>query len=162
MKAGSGTSVLAVLAAVLSLTAAERKPNVERPPSSSGALRVAAWKPTLPPRPVRLRDPFAPLVSARKPGPQQAQPRPPGKAGLAVSELVVQGVARGPAGAVAVVASPQGRVYFLHPGDELFDGRVLDISDSGVEFAARTVDAAGRISWHRVVRRVESARGSVP
>jgi hypothetical protein len=163
MRPGTWTSLLATLAAVLSLTAAGRESGAEQGSAyAQSALRVRAWKRILPPRPVRLRDPFAPLLEVRQKGAEERQPRPPGKAGLAVSELVVQGVVRGPDGAVAVVAGRHGHVYFLHPGDVLFDGRVVEITDSGVEFLARSVDAAGRVSWHRVTRRVESAQGGLP
>ena len=48
---------------------------------------------------------------------------PPGKSGLQVQTLNIEGIVGGPSGMIAVVANPQQRVYFLREGDQLFDGQ---------------------------------------
>ncbi len=59
------------------------------------------------------RDPFNPLLG-NNPGGGPATPErlPPGKAGLMIGTLRIDGLVRGPNGMIAVVSNPQQRVYF--------------------------------------------------
>ena len=59
---------------------------------------------------------------------------PPGKAGLVVATIRVDGLVHGPDGMIAVVSNPQGRTYFLHTGDKLYDGSVEQITLEEVSF----------------------------
>lgn len=128
--------------------------------SGSARVEYAVWKRPLPPKPISLRDPFAPLPLAR---PRSAREvvRPPGRAGLLIAELVVRGIVESPRGAVAVVADPDGHVYFLHTGDELFDGTVDRIEAGGVVFAEHARDALGRPMQRLVVKSIEAAHPEV-
>ena len=80
---------------------------------------------------VGKRDPFVPLVSEHKTG---GPPLPPGKAGLVVATVHVDGTVSAPNGMLAVVSNPDQRVYFLREGDRLYDGDVEKIGLDGVTF----------------------------
>jgi hypothetical protein len=70
---------------------------------------------------------------------------PPGKAGLMVDTLRVDGIVHGPNGVmIAIVENPQARVYFLHEGDKLYDGTVTHIVLDAVSFHQTGTDAFGK------------------
>ncbi len=105
------------------------------------------------------RDPFNPLLSAQHPGGPPSEHLPPGKAGLVVSTLRLDGIVRGPNGMIAVVSNPQQRVYFLRDGDQLYDGRVEHISMEGVSFHESGKDAFGKPVERQVVKRLYPSPG---
>ncbi|HVB34989.1 MAG TPA: hypothetical protein VNJ52_11550 [Patescibacteria group bacterium] len=110
------------------------------------------------PSPALRRDPFTPLLSIQaKKGKDVV--RPPGKAGLMIAEIDVQGIVRGPHGAVAVVSNPKGHVYFLRPGERLFDGTVEQINLNAVVFTEHARDAFGRTFERRVTKAVQPPEG---
>ena len=84
------------------------------------------------------RDPF------RSPETASDAPRPPGLAGLGVTETVVRGIVRYPipvegeseanASAWAILESPSGEGFVAAPGDRLFDGVLGLIEEGGVVF----------------------------
>ena len=121
---------------------------VERP---SGVSRVAAAESEL--KQAR-RDPFESLVSRQqgKGGPVL----PPGKAGLQVSTLRLDGIVRAPNGMIAVVTNPQSRTYFLREGDHLYDGSVEKITMDGVSFHEEGKDAFGKPVERQVNKRIYS------
>jgi hypothetical protein len=100
------------------------------------------------------RDPFESLVSRQqgKSGP----PLPPGKGGLQVSTLRLDGIVRAPNGMIAVVSNPQARTYFLREGDRLYDGSVEKISMDGVSFHEEGKDAFGKPIERQVNKRIYS------
>lgn len=103
------------------------------------------------------RDPFESLV-----GRQQAKAPanlPPGKAGLQVSTLRLDGIVRASNGMIAVVSNPQARTYFLREGDHLYDGTVEKISMDGVSFHEEGKDAFGKPVEHQVNKRIYSSPG---
>ncbi|HMD09079.1 MAG TPA: pilus assembly protein PilP [Candidatus Acidoferrum sp.] len=105
------------------------------------------------------RDPFESLVAR-----QQAQARatsvlPPGKAGLQVSTLRLDGIVKAPNGMIAVVTNPQARTYFLREGDQLYDGRVEKIAMDGVSFHEIGKDAFGKPVERQVNKRIYSSAG---
>ena len=105
------------------------------------------------------RDPFESLVAR-----QQAQARatsvlPPGKAGLQVSTLRLDGIVKAPNGMIAVVNNPQARTYFLREGDQLYDGRVEKIAMDGVSFHEIGKDAFGKPVERQVNKRIYSSAG---
>ena len=61
------------------------------------------------------RDPFQPLVSDTKPS---HGPLPPGKAGLIIGSVRVDGTVKSPSGMLAVVSNEEQRVYFIREGDK--------------------------------------------
>jgi len=84
---------------------------------------------------------------------------PPGKLGLQVSTLRLDGIVRAPNGMIAVVSNPQSRTYFLREGDRLYDGSVEKISMDGVSFHEEGKDAFGKPVEHQVNKRIYSSPG---
>ena len=105
------------------------------------------------------RDPFLALVSATASGAGTAVRLPAGKAGLQVSTVRVEGVVRSPNGMLVVATNPQGRTYFLHQGDRLFDGRVEQISMDAVTFQESGKDPFGKSIDRTVVKRIYQTAG---
>jgi cytoskeletal protein RodZ len=104
----------------------------------------------------KRRDPFLALFSGAAGPPLRL---PPGKAGLQVSTLRVDGVVRSTNGMLAVITNPQGRTYFLRQGDRLFDGRVEQINMDAVTFAETGKDPFGKTIERTVVKRIYPSAG---
>jgi hypothetical protein len=105
------------------------------------------------------RDPFESLVARQKAAADAGKNLPPGKAGLQVSTLRLDGVVRAPNGMIAVVTNPQARTYFLREGDKLFDGQVEKISMDGVSFHEEGKDAFGKPVERQVNKKIYSSAG---
>jgi Tfp pilus assembly protein PilP len=103
------------------------------------------------------RDPFESLVNKDKAG--AAKNLPPGKAGLQVSTLRLDGIVRSSNGMIAVVSNPQSRTYFLREGDQLYDGRVEKIAMDGVSFHELGKDAFGKPVERQVNKRIYASAG---
>jgi Tfp pilus assembly protein PilP len=103
------------------------------------------------------RDPFESLIG-RQQG-KGAPNLPPGKAGLQVSTLRLDGIVKAPNGMIAVVSNPQARTYFLREGDHLYDGTVEKISMDGVSFHEEGKDAFGKPMERQVNKRIYSSPG---
>lgn len=99
------------------------------------------------------RDPFESLVGRQN---KSTPNLPPGKAGLQVSTLRLDGVVKAPNGMIAVVSNPQARTYFLREGDHLYDGSVEKISMDGVSFHEEGKDAFGKPVERQVNKRIYS------
>jgi hypothetical protein len=102
------------------------------------------------------RDPFYPLVNGNKPS---GPPLPPGKAGLVVATVHVDGTVSSPNGMLAVVSNPDQRVYFLREGDRLYDGDVEKIGLDGVTFKENSKDAFGKQVEKTVTKRIYPSAG---
>jgi len=103
------------------------------------------------------RDPFESLLGRQaNKGPANL---PPGKLGLQVSTLRLDGIVRAPNGMIAVVSNPQSRTYFLREGDRLYDGSVEKISMDGVSFHEEGKDAFGKPVERQVNKRIYSSPG---
>jgi Tfp pilus assembly protein PilP len=105
------------------------------------------------------RDPFESLVMRQQAAAHAAAVLPPGKAGLQVSTLRLDGIVRAPSGMIAVVTNPQARTYFLREGDQLYDGRVEKIAMDGVSFHEIGKDAFGKPVERQVNKRIYSSAG---
>src|SRR5262249_11029709 len=127
---------------------AAKKP-VEKPASTDTA---SGGEETEAPKGVR-RDPFESLVSRQQNQANAAKNLPPGKAGLQVSTLRLDGIVKAPNGMIAVVTNPQLRTYFLREGDQLYDGRVEKIAMDGVSFHEMGKDAFGKPVERQVNKR---------
>lgn len=135
------------------------KPRVRHRAKPSTAALPPATKAPAAPKPINLagkRDPFVALVNTSK-GP--AQHLPPGKAGLVIGTLTVQGVVQGANGMIAVIANPDQRVYFVRAGDRLYDGQVEKITLDSVTFQQDTKDAFGKPIVRTVVKRIYPSAG---
>lgn len=134
---------------------AQRKPAAGKAPA-----KVAKAKPAARPevQKVSRRDPFAPLLNTHQGGPS-AEHLPPGKAGLVIGTLRIQGIVSGPNGMIAIVANPQQSVYFLREGDQLYDGRVTKISMDSVAFHEFGKDAFGKPVDRQVTKRLYPSVG---
>ena len=105
------------------------------------------------------RDPFESLVGRQQAQAANAKNLPPGKAGLQVSTLRLDGVVRSANGMIAMVSNPQARTYFLREGDQLYDGKVEKIAMDGVSFHEVGKDAFGKPVERQVNKRLYSSAG---
>jgi hypothetical protein len=146
----TGGQANAARAAAAQAAAAPASP--ARPAQSSAQAPSAT-----PPAPVSAagrRDPFRPLIIKGQGGDLPAR-LPPGKPGLVVGQLTIQGIVRGLSGEwIAVVDNKTNRAYFLYVGDELFNGTVSRITADAVVFDERVLDAQGRMVTREVVKRL--------
>ena len=106
---------------------------------------------------VARRDPFESLTSRQEAAARAGANLPPGKAGLQVGTLRLDGIVRAPNGMIAVVTNPQQRTYFLREGDQLYDGRVEKIAMDGVSFHEVGKDAFGKPVEREVSKRIYSS-----
>jgi Tfp pilus assembly protein PilP len=79
---------------------------------------------------------------------------PAGVAGVEVATLKLDGVVKSPGGMVAVISTPQGRVYFVREGQRLYDGVVERISLDGIVLRERGQDAFGKPIERMVSKRL--------
>jgi len=108
---------------------------------------------------VARRDPFESLTSRQESAAKVSANLPPGKAGLQVASLRLDGIVKSPNGMIAVVTNPQARTYFLREGDQLYDGRVDKIALDGVAFHEIGKDAFGKPVERQVNKRIYSSAG---
>ncbi|HKW34380.1 MAG TPA: hypothetical protein VJN92_15315 [Candidatus Acidoferrum sp.] len=127
------------------------RPPVEKAAGPARAPKAAAESEVKAAR----RDPFESLLAHTQGG--KGNPNlPPGKAGLQVSTLRLDGIVRAPNGMIAVVSNPQARTYFLREGDHLYDGSVEKITMDGVSFHEEGKDAFGKPVERQVNKRIYS------
>jgi hypothetical protein len=105
------------------------------------------------------RDPFSPLVNGPESTGGIPQHLPPGKAGLMISMLRVEGIVKGPGGMIAVVTNGQERTYFLKEGDQLYDGNVQHITMTDVSFHELGKDPFGKPVEHDVNKPLNATPG---
>src|SRR6266581_4063186 len=106
------------------------------------------------------RDPFAPLLGNQSGGGGGPSPNlPPGKPGLLISSLRIDGVVSAPSGMIAIVSNAQDRVYFLREGDRLYDGQVEHITMDGISFHQTGKDPFGNAVEREVAKRLNSTPG---
>jgi hypothetical protein len=103
------------------------------------------------------RDPFEPLINQHKEG--SAAHLPPGKAGLVVATVRVDGTIHAQNGMIAIVSNPEQHVYFIREGDRLYDGDVEKIGLDGVTFRENSKDAFGKSIERVVTKRIYASAG---
>jgi hypothetical protein len=112
------------------------------------------------------RDPFyiPPLPKPGVEGEIIQGPLPPGKRGLIISQLTLEGIVRMETNntMIAVVANPANRAYFLRQNDEVYNGAVTKITSDSVTFTEKYRDAEGRESTREVVKRLAPTPGVNP
>jgi len=91
------------------------------------------------------RDPFvSPFDLERLKGKKD---RRPGIQGMAINEIVIQGLIKSAKrGYEALVLGSDNKIYWIKPGDELFDGRVLSI---GVSVDKKTGKQADKVVFRQ-------------
>ena len=136
-----------------------KKASVKKAEKSAAAPSGATGAPTESEAKAARRDPFESLVGRQKSQADAAKNLPPGKAGLQVESLRLDGIVRAPNGMIAVVTNPQMRTYFLREGDQLYDGRVEKIAMDGVSFHELGKDAFGKPVERQVDKRIYSSAG---
>ncbi len=82
--------------------------------------------------PAGRRDPFRSLLVRPEKG--MLGQRPAGIPGIAIEDVVLQGIWRTRAGYVAQVRGTDNKSYLLRAGDQLYDGEVLRIGPNEVTF----------------------------
>jgi hypothetical protein len=88
--------------------------------------------------PAGRRDPFRSLLirQPNRPGGQ----RPAGIAGIAIDEVIVQGIWKTRGGFVAQIRGSDNKSYLLRPGDLLYDGEVTRVGTNEVTFRQNLSD----------------------
>lgn len=107
---------------------------------------------------VTRRDPFDTLLTKARAG-GSPENLPPGKAGLIVENLRIDGIVHGPNGMIAIVSNAQQRVYFLREGDKLYDGSVEKIALDAISFQEFGKDAFGKPLERTVTKRLYPSSG---
>jgi hypothetical protein len=125
---------------------------------SANTANPAVAKPAEEKSPTR-RDPFDTLVTKARPSNGPPENLPPGKAGLIVDTLKIDGIVHSPNGMIAIVSNSQQRVYFLRDGDKLYDGTVEKIALDQIAFHEVGKDAFGKPLDHVVTKRLYPSPG---
>jgi Tfp pilus assembly protein PilP len=176
MRLGKTLVVASLLAAAGSGLYAQTKTTPTPPPAKTGAAKAPAktsskkaaatatsGTPAAAPaeseQKVARRDPFESLTSRQDAAAKNAANLPPGKPGLQIGTLRLDGIVKAPNGMIAVVTNPQSRTYFLRDGDQLYDGRVEKIGMDSVSFHEIGKDAFGKPVERQVNKRIYSSAG---
>jgi hypothetical protein len=104
------------------------------------------------------RDPFTPLIDVPRAG-GSGDHLPPGKAGLVIATVRIDGAVKSGNGMIAVLSNPEQRVYFVREGDHLYDGDVQRISLDGITFKEDSRDAFGKPVERLVTKRIYPSAG---
>jgi len=108
--------------------------------------------------PAGRRDPFVSLVGrGGDPGSQAA--RPPGLAGLLISEVMVKGVLRDQTGFLVMLRAPDNKTYTVRVGAKLLDGSVKSISQDKVIFSQDVNDPLSLVKQREVPKPVRQGEG---
>ena len=108
---------------------------------------------------VAHRDPFEGLLYKARAGTGTPENLPPGKPGLVVGTLRIDGIVNASGGMIAIVSNPQQRVYFLREGDKLYDGSVEHITLEAISFREIGKDAFGNPLERQVTKRLYPSPG---
>jgi type IV pilus assembly protein PilP len=176
MRLGKTLVVASLLAAAGSGLYAQTKTPPTTPAAKTGAAKAAAKTssktaaakattgtaaaaPAESEQKVARRDPFESLTTRQDAAAKSAANLPPGKPGLQIGTLRLDGIVKAPNGMIAVVTNPQSRTYFLRDGDQLYDGRVEKIGMDSVSFHEIGKDAFGKPVERQVNKRIYSSAG---
>jgi hypothetical protein len=131
------------------------KANPEQSTAAAAPSGAAAGPDATKTEMVGKRDPFAPLINNKK----DTVHLPPGKAGLVIATVRVDGAVRSGTSMIAVVSNPEQSVYFIREGDRLYDGDVEKIGLDGVTFKENSKDAFGKPVERIVTKRIYASAG---
>jgi Tfp pilus assembly protein PilP len=114
------------------------------------------------------RDPFQSLLnSVKRPEPAKVlappplEKRPPGLAGLLVSEVTLTGTAKSPGSHIAILRGIDNVSYFAREGTKLYNGYVEKITDADVVFVREQVDTTGKKTISRVTKQIQTENRQV-
>lgn len=95
------------------------------------------------------------------PGTDTGGPIPPGKKGLVISQLRLEGVVdqKTSNSRIAVVATPANRAYFLRENDEVYNGVVSKITPDSIYFTENARDPTGQMVSRQVIKKLGSTPG---
>src|SRR3984885_12870167 len=127
--------------------------------ASGNSTKSPAEKPADEKVSVVRRDPFDTLLTKARAGNAPPENLPPGKAGLIVETLRIDGIVHSASGTIAIVSNAQQRVYFLREGDKLYDGSVDKIALDAISFHEIGKDAFGKPLERVVTRRLYPSPG---
>jgi len=85
--------------------------------------------------------------------------RPAGPKGQLVSEIKLVGIIKSKGGMMAVTEGYRGRTFFIHPGDDLYDGKVLEIRGDSLLLSQTLTDSFGKKISKQVVKKLHPTRG---
>ena len=154
-KAKSTTTAPKKAAAPKAAAQAKKAPTAAAPAASAAPAEAPAVDKTE--ALLNKRDPFVPLINDKKD--KGGQHLPPGKAGLVIATVRVDGAVRATSGMIAVVSNPEESVYFIREGDRLYDGAVEKIGLDGVTFRENSKDAFGKPVERVVTKRIYASAG---
>ena len=137
------------------------KPATPPPPAGTPAGTPAATPaPVAPPAPsgagysydpAGRRDPFVTLTGRGGDLPTAGGARPPGIAGVLVSEVTVKGIIKSSKGGfIALVQAPDNHTYIIHASDTVFDGTVKTITQDAVVFSQDVNDPLSLVKQREV------------
>lgn len=132
-----------------------------QPAAQKPAAQAAAGQPQGAPTGLKRRDPFRSLLMRPEEMMAGGQALPPGKRGLVIAQVMINGFVATPTERIAVASmAGRNRAYFLREGDELFNGYVSKITEDGVVFKEKTMDAFGREYEREVVKQLTTGSGA--
>jgi len=117
------------------------------------------------PKEVGRRDPFKlpprPVPGHAAPQAPVAKTLPPGRRGLLVGDLKLNGVVReeNSQSMIALVTGNNKLTYFLRENDTLYDGRVVRIMPDSIELKQNYLDPDGEVRSREVIKRLTPAGG---
>jgi len=113
--------------------------------------------------PQNKRDPFLTLLKKEKTievaqilPPPPIEERPPGLAGLLLSEIIVTGTASSPETHMAILMGIDGMTYFAREGTKLYDGFLEKITSDEIVFVHEQVDTRGKKRVSKITKRIQT------
>jgi type IV pilus assembly protein PilP len=104
--------------------------------------------------PAGRRDPFRSLLLRSDKG--GSGHRPPGIAGLAIDDVILQGIWKTRAGYVAQIRGTDNKSHLLRAGDQLYDGEVLRIAPNEVTFRQNLNDPQSVKPFRDITRQLNA------
>jgi Tfp pilus assembly protein PilP len=129
-------------------------PAAQQPAAKPGAPAAPPPADPAPPppsysyNPENRRDPFVSLLAASDP--RSAAVRPPGVAGMLISEVRVKGILRDRTGFIAMIQGPETKTFTVRAGEKLFDGSIKAITADSVVFSQDVNDPLSVVKQREV------------
>lgn len=85
--------------------------------------------------------------------------RPPGLKGQLVSEITLVGIVKKKGVYTALSTGYRGKTFFIHPNDDLYDGKVVEIRNDRVIMNQYLTDSHGKKITQQIVKKLYPTRG---